>query len=225
MKEKLTINIASNNLIVLRTSLNLDTMKEIILYFKICTELIMSFIKSRLNRDNFWNLMFWLGVTLCVMLSEYFNDNKLFAGLSLWLGILGVPFIVKQMQDVKFDKKYGFFNASGRSLKDSMPMRWGFSIISSIGLIAIMRLINDKFSSDPNTSLSMVLYWSIFCLIPTLYFIYKNCPISILFNKHIIKRMPPEQLAAMNKFPSLSELRYSVHHVSHPLHHSRDKKH
>ena len=145
----------------------------------------MSFIKSRLNRDNFWNLMFWLGVTLCVMLSEYFNDNKLFAGLSLWLGILGVPFIVKQMQDVKFDKKYGFFNASGRSLKDSMPMRWGFSIISSIGLIAIMRLINDKFSSDPNTSLSMVLYWSIFCLIPTLYFIYKNCPISILFNRKL----------------------------------------
>ncbi len=68
----------------------------------------MSFIKSRLNRDNFWNLMFWLGITLFMMLGEYFNNIKL-VGYSLFCFVgLGVPFIIKQIQDVKFDKKYGF---------------------------------------------------------------------------------------------------------------------
>ena len=64
----------------------------------------MGFIKSWLNKDNFWNLMFWAFITLCTMLSEYFNNIKLVEYSFLCFSILGVPFIIKQIQDVKFDK-------------------------------------------------------------------------------------------------------------------------
>ena len=152
----------------------------------------MSFVKSRLNKDNFWNMMFWFGITLCLAISEYFNGDKLLGFIFLWIAILGVPFTVKQIQDVKFDKKYGFFNASGRSLKDSMPEKLGLAIISSVALVGLIGVINNKF-------FSITLYGSLFFLIPTLYFIYKNCPISILFNKNAFKPFSAAELVRINK--------------------------
>ena len=145
----------------------------------------MSFIKSRLNKDNFWNLMFWLGMTSFTVLGEYFNNIKWLEYSFFCFAGLGVPLIIKQMQDVKFDKKYGFFNNNGRSLgsaKDCMPKQFLFIIVLSIFLIVYL--------SSGKINLGFVaLYWSILCLNITLYFIYKNCPISIIFNLNIFERM------------------------------------
>ena len=67
------------------------------------------FIKLRLNRDNFWNLMFWLGMSVGTLISEYLSDNRLLFGISVCIMLFIVPFIIKTAQDVKFDEKYGFF--------------------------------------------------------------------------------------------------------------------
>ena len=158
----------------------------------------MGFIKSRLNKDNFWNLMCWAFITLCTMLSEYFNNIKLVEYSFLCFSILGVPFIIKQIQDVKFDKKYGFFNSNGRSLKDSQPKHLIFAIVFSIGLILSIGFIKNRLFPELNTTLSTTLYWSIFLLIPTLYFILINCPISLLFNKNAFKPISPAESARLN---------------------------
>lgn len=215
-QEKLTINIASSNLIILRITPNLDTMKEIILYFKICERLIMGFIKSRLNKDNFWNLMFWVGMTLFTVLGEYFNNIKLVEYSFFCFAGLGLPLIIKQVQDVKFDKKYGFFNNNGRSLgsaKDCVPKQLLFVIVLSIFLIIYL--------SSGKISLGFVaLYWSILCLNITLYFIYKNCPISVIFNLNIFERTSHKELAAMEQRLSISKQTYNTYHSSSSSHYS-----
>ena len=160
----------------------------------------MGFIKSRLNKDNFWNLIFWLGMTLFTVLSEYFNNIALVEYSLLYFAILGLPFIVKQIQDVKFDKKYGFFNSDGRSLgsaKDCVPKQLLFIIVLSIFLITYLSSgkINLGFAS---------LYWSILSFNITLYFIYKNCPISVMFSRHIIQPMSAEESRGLTK--TISEM-------------------
>ena len=56
-------------------------------------------------------------------------------------------------------------------------------------------------------------------------FIYKNCPISVMFGRYIFQTMSAKELAAMHTlFPSIAEQRYSVLHANSPFHHSHDKK-
>jgi hypothetical protein len=155
----------------------------------------MNFVKSRLNKDNFWNLMFWLGMTSFTVLGEYFSNIKLLEYSFFCFAGLGVPLIIKQVQDVKFDKKYGFFNNNGRSLgsaKDCITEQLLFVIVLSMFLIL--------HPSSAGIKLGFVgLNWSILCLNITLYFIYKNCPISVIFNLNIFERMSAEEAQALTK--------------------------
>ena len=146
----------------------------------------MSFIKSRMNKDNFWNLMFWLGMSLCsgsfVLFSEYKYDKLSF--LFFLLTILGIPFIVKKCTKITFNKENGFFNSKGESLKNRHPRAFGIVFFASIGIAALVGGLIDKHGENLDTSIGIIILFSTFFLIPTLYFIYKNCPISILFNKN-----------------------------------------
>jgi len=180
----------------------------------------MSFIKSRMNKDNFWNLMFWLGMTLFTVLGECFNSIKWLEYSFFCFAGLGVPLIIKQIQDVKFDKKYGFFINNGKSLgsaEDCMPKQLLFIIVLSIFLIVYL--------SSGKINLGFVtLYWSILPLSITLYFIYNNRPISIMFSRHIVKWMPPEQLATMRRSPSIMEKTYSAYYSESPFYRSHHRK-
>jgi hypothetical protein len=149
-------------------------------------------------------------MTSFTVLGEYFNNIKWLEYSFFCFAGLGVPLIIKQVQDVKFDKKYGFFNNNGRwlgSAKDCMPKQLLFIIVLSIFLIVYL--------SSGKINLGFVaLYWSILCLNITLYFIYKNCPISIIFNLNIFERMSPEELGTMNGRLSISEQTYSTYYSS-----------
>lgn len=145
----------------------------------------MNFIKSRLNKDNFWNLMFWVGMTIGLSITEIFGDqNPVAAFVSAWITILGMPYIMTKARPVTFDKNDGFFNSDGMSLKNSYPTRLGVVIFITLLLLAFIGLIVDSSHINTPPLLDAVFMLSFFILIPTLYFIYKNCPISILFNKH-----------------------------------------
>jgi hypothetical protein len=179
-------------------------MEEIILYLKIRTRLIMGFIKARLNKDNFWNLMFWLGMTVGTAISECLSSNRLLFGISICATLFLVPFIIKTAQDVKFDKKYGFFDNNGRSLgfaKDAPPKLLFFVIVLSIFLIIYLSSGILFFGSK--TAYLSIVYFNV-----ALSFIYKNCPISVMFSKHIIQPMSAEESRALAK--TISEMRRPV---------------
>lgn len=185
-------------LIALRITPNLDTMREIILYFKVYARLIMGFIKVRLNRDNFWNLMFWLGMSVGTLISECLSNNRLLFGISVCIMLFIVPFIIKTAQDVKFDEKYGFFAGNGRSLgfaKDAPPKLLLFVIVLSIFLI--IYLSSGVLHFDFKTVYFSIVYFNV-----ALAFICKNCPISVMFSRHIFQPMSAEESQALAKTTS-----------------------
>lgn len=58
----------------------------------------MNWIKSRLNKDNFWNLMFWSGVVFSVFLSEQIADFlSIGALIILVLSLTLVPYLLTRL--------------------------------------------------------------------------------------------------------------------------------
>ena len=165
-----------------------------------------NFIKARLNRDNFWNLMLWFGMSFgwCVT----FSIDELYPTISLitfWLTLLGVPYAVKKANKLSFDKKKGFFNKEGRSLKNVYPKDLG-----NVTWLTFLLFPLECFIFD-----GMACTLSLFFLTPILYFILKNCPITILFYKNAwckevtgIKPMTPEEAAAMRTKSNSSIIRH-----------------
>lgn len=69
------------------------------------------FIRSRMNKDNFWNLMFFVGLNfgfgisyLIISLAEN-GKYPISASMVFWLTILGVPYLVKRNSGITFDQE------------------------------------------------------------------------------------------------------------------------
>ena len=162
-----------------------------------------NFIKARLNRDNFWNLMLWFGMSVGWAIGVSISESpSTISTTILWLTLLGVPYAVKKANKLSFDKEKGFFNKEGRSLKTSYPRNiLGITILTFL-LFPLMSLIVYDLHLKMSDLVSTTILISLFLLTPTLYFILKNCPITILFYKNAwceevtgIRQMTPEEAA------------------------------
>jgi hypothetical protein len=155
-----------------------------------------NFIKARLNRDNFWNLMLWFGMSLGWAIGVSISESPSTISTSIvWLTLLGVPYAVKKANKLSFDKEKGFFNKEGRSLKSSYPKNIFDIIILTFLLFPLECFIGGGLST----------MLSLFLLPLVLYFILKNCPITILFYKNAwckevtgMRPMTPEEAARFN---------------------------
>ena len=137
---------------------------------------IMNFIKARLNKDNLTNLLFFLGMQLGLGLSSLCLEiSALLAGIFFWMTVIFVPLIVRDFSGVAFVGNKTFLNSKGESLVAKYPKHLGSVIVLTLLLAAFCSYSDDNINT---AVLRLVLF-----LIPTLYFIYKNCPISILFYK------------------------------------------
>jgi hypothetical protein len=161
----------------------------------------MSWLKSRCTHDNFWNLMFWLGMTIGWFVTFQFGKQyPTGAAISSWVTILGVPFIAVKASKLTFTKEEGFFDSKGISLKDRYPTAFGGVFFVSIGAMIVIGSIMDSHAKELSDDISAPLLFSIFFLFNTLYFIHKNCPIAILFNKH----------TWLSKIPNMPDRAYYV---------------
>jgi uncharacterized membrane protein YhaH (DUF805 family) len=165
-----------------------------------------NFIKARLNRDNFWNLMLWFGMSFGWFLAGIIQESHpTVASIIFWITFLGVPYTVKKANKVVFDKENGFFNKEGRSLKTSYPTYIIEITVLAIIACPLMGLIMDGLHLKMSDLVSTTILVSLFLLIPTLYFILKNCPITILFYKNAwceevtgVRPITPEEAARFN---------------------------
>ncbi|RYE27587.1 MAG: hypothetical protein EOP45_00710 [Sphingobacteriaceae bacterium] len=143
----------------------------------------MSWFKARWNKDNFWNLMFWLGITANMVLVDIFaNLVPVLALIFFILGLTITPYLLARVNKVVFTEEKVFINKQRESLEKKYPKH-----LSIIIPIAIAVSINCFFAfnkSFPNFEESMAVYAAIGLAVPVLYFIILNCPISILFNKN-----------------------------------------
>jgi len=151
------------------------------------------FIKARKNKDNFWNLMFTVGMILGWSITFGFGKQYSTAAfISAWSTILGVPFIVRHFSKITFsDGK--FLNREGIELDIPKQVPNGFFLVATT-VIAVMLTgaIADSFAKSHPDSIINLIFLPILSIelffIPVLFFIFKNCPISILFNYQFYKQ-------------------------------------
>lgn len=152
-----------------------------------------NWLQARLNKDNLWNLVFAFamssGFFLAMELGKEYSKQAFFLS---WTTILGVPLLVKYFTKISFaDGKFLNKERKELNLPDQLPNGF-FIIVSTILSIIITGAIIDSFNGasveEFAPRFSRFLLLSEFFFIPVLFFIFKNCPISILFNLQFYKQ-------------------------------------
>lgn len=142
----------------------------------------ISFLQSRLNKDNFWNLVFFVLTVLGWKLAFFLNDKYL-SFITAWSTILLVPYIVKKNSNITFDKeKLQFLNRNNEVLNDRAP-NFFLLVILTIGLTAWVGLLSDGASRTSSFNIYSAIFGIIPVLVPTMYCILKNFPIAVYFKK------------------------------------------
>jgi len=141
-----------------------------------------------LSKDRFWNFVFWFGMSGGITLSFSVPANaqaqyKLSTILIL-LTILVVPLLVRHFSKTTFIKDTLFLNKEGELLNaEKDTPNAVLTIVSTVILTAITGAILDKYFKGMSNITSSFIILSVFFGVPNLFFIFKNCPIAILFNR------------------------------------------
>jgi hypothetical protein len=160
------------------------------LEFNIPKQSKTGFIAARINKDNFWNLMFWLGM---------------FGGISIafitkfmilsWVTIIGIIWLVKKNSNITFE---GLDNGTPTFLVNGNKKLKA----TGIGFVALMVtsfFVTALFRAE--TVISMLFgLWSI----PPLYCILKNIPIAVYFKKEAWIDDGTSSYSYSHYFPSTS---------------------
>ncbi|MGX6960903.1 MAG: hypothetical protein ACIPMY_06895 [Rickettsia endosymbiont of Pentastiridius leporinus] len=145
-----------------------------------------SFFKKPISKDNFWNLVFWFGMSAGFILDDIVGTPKLglISNIIRLSTLLCMSILLNIFNKTCFLKKDIFVNSEGRELKvpKDLPSVF-FVIVSTIALTVLAGLLLDKYKGSDLIA-SFVIFPLLFG-IPTLFFIFKNCPISILFNRKV----------------------------------------
>jgi hypothetical protein len=135
-----------------------------------------------LTKDRMWNFIFWFGIAGGMAFATFAKFDLMIPDLfliALGVTLLGVPLIVTLANKTKFVKKDTFSNSAGKILSKKEMPTINFIWPTLLG-IALTLAISDKYAARQVISS----FFTFFSLISgfILYFIFKNCPISILFN-------------------------------------------
>ena len=140
-----------------------------------------NFIKARLNKDNFWNLMFLIFTSLIVFIAQLLMDFIPGGFLLLFAAIILSPYFVAKFNAVGYKNNEFISSTTNRKLGQYAPKYLGFLIWCAIPFTVFWSLLIH--SKAPYLDENMALYNAIFWFVPTMYFILKNLPISMIFNK------------------------------------------
>lgn len=142
---------------------------------------MQSFIKARLNKDNFWNLMFFL--TFFIELSIGYATPQPFGGVIFWFAIIVAILLIKHNSHLTFDKeKLEFTTSQGNKIQKAGLLFIWLLIISFFLSAGIVGLITEWFSIK-HLLLEQFLFAFFFTLLPSLYCIIRNFPIAVYFKK------------------------------------------
>ena len=140
-----------------------------------------SFIKARLNKDNFWNLMFLTLPSIPVFIAQEAMD-LISGGIFLLLATLVLsPYLVSRANKVEYKDDMFHSTSTKRALCPYMPEAVGFVLWLAIPFTTlwVLFLHNKKPNLDENLAVYNLVFW----FVPTMYFILKNLPIAIIFNR------------------------------------------
>ena len=144
------------------------------------------FIASRMNKDNFWNLVYFVGMFSGISIAFITK----FMILS-WITIIGFIWLVKRNADVTFDKmEQGapMFIINGNKRVNATGIGFvGLLIVSFglvVGLLALIEfIVLDILKINETPILLNIMSMSLLFSLPALYCILKNLPIAVYFKK------------------------------------------
>lgn len=144
------------------------------------------FIASRINKDNFWNLVYFFG--MFGGLTTAFVTK--FMILS-WITIIGIIWLVKRHSNISFDKmEQGapMFIVNGNKRVNATGIGFvGLLIVSFglvVGLLALIEFIVANILKISDTPILLeIMSMSLLISLPALYCILRNIPIAVYFKK------------------------------------------
>lgn len=166
---------------------------------------------------------FMLGMGLFFMLALG-NASPLppYVFIIFWTTLIGIPIIVRHFSKVTFtDGK--FLTIEGRELDVPNQLPNGFFIVvTTIGMVILIETILHKFPRMHGNAIVNLIVSPIFVISLifnfVLFFILKNCPISILFNYQFLKQQNA-RASKLNRYrykSSASSNSYSSNWVTDP---------
>lgn len=148
----------------------------------------MGFIKLRLNKDNFWNLMFFVATASGIMLSEWLMaipEVSLVGLLTLITSLTFVPWLMISLNSVSWVGGRVFVNKQGQVINTKL-LKWLLLVFPAVAgsIVVVPDFLEILFSSQTLDRFIITLVFTSFFIAPVLFFILINCPISILFNRN-----------------------------------------
>ena len=139
-----------------------------------------------LTKDRFWNFVFWFGMSfgfaVTFSVSSEQQAKYSLGTIFIWATMIGVPLLVRHFSKTTCVKDSIFLNSEGDLItEEQTPKSTFLALLAGVGLTFIIAETILPKGYD-NFFLDIVFFLSVFSGI-SLYFIYKNCPISILFNR------------------------------------------
>ena len=138
-----------------------------------------------LNKDRYWNFVFWLGVSCGVSFSwlcEMLHLGTL-GTIIFWSTLVTFQLFVIFLNKTTCVEDKQFLNSEGKKICENQLVNPGvvinFLFWCFMAWILSITIIPRYIPNIFTTMISCMALFSLFCL----YFIFKNCPISILFNR------------------------------------------
>jgi hypothetical protein len=139
------------------------------------------FIASRLNKDNFWNLVFALLLFLAWTAGLIIPQPL--GGIIFWLTFPCAVLLIKYTSVLTFDKEQLKFTTSqGRQIQ-KLGVSFIFLLITSFFLSAGIAGVINEWVNMTSTTSGQLLFALLFSFCPSLYCILRNFPISVYFKK------------------------------------------
>jgi len=135
--------------------------------------------------------MFWFGTIICIGLIEFLVKSfelGIFAFILMIFSIACVPYIFAKCNDVEYTNKV-FLNKQGIDITNNLPKDLSFIVSSTILLTAFLFVPFIMLNGYVVFGLVITNFLGFILLVPTICFMYKNCPVSILFNKKFLEKI------------------------------------
>lgn len=139
--------------------------------------IMRQFIKNRCNKDNFWNLMFFVvlfGGTIIAFASGIMIIS--------WFAIAGSIWIAKRNSIIVFDEEQSEFVINGIKRIKARGGELIMLLLASFVIVAIIGFILDGLKID-DSPLVLAMMGGLLISLPVLYCILRNFPIAVYFKK------------------------------------------
>ena len=161
-------------------------MEDFTTFCKNQPSLLSRVFSLKMSKDRFWNFVFWFGMSAGFSAASSIKAFPSIAIALFLLTLIIVPLTVFLFSKTTFVKDSIFLTREGREIdiKKDLPTRFPI-IVTTVAFTVLTGAILDKIGTAIPTIVATIILINVFFLIPTLFFVFKNCPISILFNRKL----------------------------------------